>query len=557
MMHVKIVQRPTGTAPDPIRDGWIGLTLPTLNTRPRQWRSFSMAQAGASRWQRIVDMVRGRTQRLSGYAVPARAAVDILAQSQPEAADWYRANAASLLKRRGYFLFDSQACEPIGGTTGGNIWLSQRYRRWFPASPGRIALIWAAATMIGIADTICFGNEEQRTVLATLYQSATPVFAGLLAAWVLRLRGSALHLLCALVSLDCALHLIGFAVKFAVAPDTVDAVDSALFGVQMFGTAALIGGGFRELRSPGRRVMAYLLAIAVSMGAMELAELNYDFWTLSQKVRPLIGRADPDDAADRAPDIEEDRLWEAQPDLLAHQIAGLRPRDAGKTNVYAIAVAASGGQELFGREARAALHAVATHFGATDRGGVLLSNAEADQLHTPLATRGSIAAAARAIAGIADRANDVLFVYLVSHGSRDAELASDLANYQSVQPISAASTAEALRAAPVDHRIIVVSACFAASWIPALANANTIVITAAAKDRTSFGCDDQRDMTVFGEAMIGSMGSPKVSLHDAFEDAKRKIAAEETKEHETPSQPQVYVGRNMAALWNSAPAQTR
>jgi hypothetical protein len=40
-----------------------------------------------------------------------------------------------------------------------------------------------------------------------------------------------------------------------------------------------------------------------------------------------------------------------------------------------------------------------------------------------------------------------------------------------------------------------------------------------------------------------------VSLHDAFEDAKRKIAGEERTENVTPSLPQVFVGRNMQAFW--------
>jgi len=118
-----------------------------------------------------------------------------------------------------------------------------------------------------------------------------------------------------------------------------------------------------------------------------------------------------------------------------------------------------------------------------------------------------------------------------------------------VQPISSNSLARALKDADVHRRIIVISACFAATWAPALANDNTIVIAAAAKDRTSFGCDDSREITVFGEAFLGSLASPTISLRDAFEQAKRKIAAEETRQDVTPSLPQAFVGRNMTALW--------
>ena len=135
----------------------------------------------------------------------------------------------------------------------------------------------------------------------------------------------------------------------------------------------------------------------------------------------------------------------------------------------------------------------------------------------------------------------------------DAELASSVPNYQPVQAISADSTARALQHAGVTRRVIVVSACFSGTWIPALANDDTIVITAAAKDRTSFGCDDSRSLTYFGEAFLGSLAPDNVSLRDAFEAAKRKVAAQESQEQLTPSQPQVFVGRNMQELWLGKP----
>lgn len=559
MMRVRIVRRPVGLAPEWVRNAWIGLTLPTQFPRPRIWRSISIERASASRLQRIGDVLRGRTQRLSGYAVPATAAVGILAETQPEAAEWWRANAAEMLSRRSFLLFDADSCVFLGEATGGSIWLSQRYKRMAPASPGRIALLWIAATVVCIADSICFGAQSQRSVVGSLYLSGTPILAALLAAWILRLRGTTLHLLSALVTLDLAIRLTGFLCKLALSPAYDDHVEGILSIVQAAAIGSVIAGGFQHLRSLRRRVAAYMVAILVSIGASHLSDLDYDFWRLSNQVRPLIGRADPDSPEDHKPEIETDRLWDAQPGLIAQQLAALHPRETGTTNVYAMAIAGSGTQALFGREAQAAVHAVAAHFGADDRGSVVLSNAEADEMHTPLATRTNIAAVAHGIGAKADHAHDLLFVYLASHGSRTAELTSALPDYQSVQPISSTSTAQALRGANIDRRIIVVSACYAATWIPALANANTIVIAAAAKDRTSFGCDDSRDLTVFGEAFLAGLASPTISLHDAFEDAKRKIATQEAKDQATPSLPQAYVGHNMEGLWlgNDCPTKPR
>jgi hypothetical protein len=263
-----------------------------------------------------------------------------------------------------------------------------------------------------------------------------------------------------------------------------------------------------------------------------------------------LGRSDSSQTADtQPPKIDDDVLWGAQPALIEKARAGFQPRSPGRSNVYAMAVAGSGEQALFSREAREALRVAALHFGDDSRGGALLSNGAVDLMRSPLATRANIAAIAQAVGERADHKQDLLFLYLVSHGGQTAELESDLPTYREVQAISSVSTAQALKGAGVARRIVVVSACYSATWIPALADDNTIVITAAAKDRTSFGCDDTRHFTVFGEAFLASLAARGVSLHDVFEDAKRKISVEEQKDNVTPSLPQAFVGRNMEALW--------
>lgn len=115
--------------------------------------------------------------------------------------------------------------------------------------------------------------------------------------------------------------------------------------------------------------------------------------------------------------------------------------------------------------------------------------------------------------------------------------------------ITAASMDSALDDAKIGRRIIIVSACYSGSWIPALAGDNTIVVTASAKDRTSFGCSDERDLTYFGEAFLTGPLRNGASFKQAFEVAKKKIAGWETSENLTPSKPQAYVGKNMREFW--------
>jgi hypothetical protein len=254
--------------------------------------------------------------------------------------------------------------------------------------------------------------------------------------------------------------------------------------------------------------------------------------------------------------LDVNQLWRTQPQLLAHDLDALQPRRAGHANVYAFAVAAQGSQQLFSREAQLALQVAAARFDGSYRGGVLLSNTAADLPSHPLATQANIAAVARGIAGRIDPERDIALIYLASHGSPGAWLATDLPNHRQLVPISSASLAEALAQAGIKRRIIIISACFSASWIPALASDDTIVITAAAKDRTSFGCDDTRRLTFFGEAFLEGPLARGASLRDAFEAARGTVSKWEAQEQFEPSMPQAFVGRNMQALWTerAAPA---
>ena len=266
-------------------------------------------------------------------------------------------------------------------------------------------------------------------------------------------------------------------------------------------------------------------------------------------------KAQPAPVAAAMPQIDE--LWQAQPQIMAQELEALRPRVAGRANVYAIAVAAQGSQRLFSREAQLALQVASARFGADYRGGVLLSNGMPDLLAHPLATQDGVAAAARGIASRIDPAQDIVIVYLASHGAPEGWIATSLPTRATFPPISAASLAAALTQTGIRRRVIIVSACFAASWIPALASDDTIVIAAAAKDRTSFGCDDSRQLTYFGEAFLTGPLARGASLHDAFETARGRVAKWEADERFQPSMPQAFVGRNLQALWTERAAGPR
>jgi hypothetical protein len=286
-----------------------------------------------------------------------------------------------------------------------------------------------------------------------------------------------------------------------------------------------------------RRVAAIVLAGAGALAVVSGASHSV-FWNATARAQA---------PAAAMPHINQ--LWQEQKQRLASALDALQPRVAGRANVYAVAVAAQGTQQLFSREAQLALEVAAARFGGNFRGGVLLSNALPDLLSHPLATQDNVAAAARGIGGRIDPAQDLVVVYLTSHGSPEGWLSTNLPSQATFPPINAGSLAAALSQAGIRRRVVIVSACFSGSWIPALASNDTIVITAAAKDRSSFGCDERRRLTYFGEAFLEGPLARGASLREAFEKARGTVASWEESQRVMPSLPEASVGRNLQALW--------
>ena len=62
----------------------------------------------------------------------------------------------------------------------------------------------------------------------------------------------------------------------------------------------------------------------------------------------------------------------------------------------------------------------------------------------------------------------------------------------------------------------------------------------------SFGCGAESDFTYFGKAYFDQALRTTYSFTGAFDAARRSIEARERAEGRTPSNPQMYVGREIA-----------
>lgn len=241
--------------------------------------------------------------------------------------------------------------------------------------------------------------------------------------------------------------------------------------------------------------------------------------------------AHAEDAADAA---------QVQRALIDAQVARFDNTPDPRGRVYFLGFAGYGEQRVFAEEIKLAAQRAGERYGSSMR-SVLLLNDRRDLTTWPLASPSSLRYALKAIAGVMDRDEDVLFLALSSHGERDATI--DVSNTGlTPEKLSASTLASLLEESGIRWRVIVVSACFSGTFIKPLANNHTIVITAAAKNRTSFGCSDKRDLTYFGEAFYRDALRRPTYLRAAFEAARQDIREREQAENFRPSQPQAYFG---------------
>lgn len=110
-MNIKIVRRPIGEAPEWLRDEWIGLSLPLALKRERNWRALGVLTGPHGWLPQLWALVLGKSFIVTGFAVDAKAAVEILAERNPRAAAWWHEHAPQMLDGRRYFIFDTPACE--------------------------------------------------------------------------------------------------------------------------------------------------------------------------------------------------------------------------------------------------------------------------------------------------------------------------------------------------------------------------------------------------------------------------------------------------------------
>lgn len=244
--------------------------------------------------------------------------------------------------------------------------------------------------------------------------------------------------------------------------------------------------------------------------------------------------------------LDAEGISRRQPLLLEQALAGLEGTRADQPpRLFFVGFAGYGWEAVFKREALAVRALFDERFGTKGRSLVLVNHpTTVDGI--ALANAANLDRVLQHIGGLMNRDVDTLFLFLTSHGSKNL-FAVEMPGF-AFDGLTPAELKAMLDRSRIKNRIVVVSACHSGSFIPALAGPTTLVIAAAHADRTSFGCDDRREWTYFGEAFFNRALLQERSFERAFQLARRTIGRWERQERLVPSRPQISVGAELRPL---------
>lgn len=257
------------------------------------------------------------------------------------------------------------------------------------------------------------------------------------------------------------------------------------------------------------------------------------------------GRLLHDPAGNRLPDPLELGLLR-QGTLLADALDAV-PASTPAAELYTLTVAGDGQQSVFMREVDYVDKLMRERFAA--HGQITLVNHRDHLADRPLATRENMA---RAVSRMAEQSGseDLIFIYLTSHGSADHQLALTQPRL-ALEDLPATDLAALLAPLAERNKIVVISACYSGGFIEPLKSPNTLVITAARADRVSFGCSEENDFTYFGRALFAEALQKNPDIEQAFAMAQVGVAEREQADDYQASEPQIWAPEQVVEHWRA------
>ena len=179
--------------------------------------------------------------------------------------------------------------------------------------------------------------------------------------------------------------------------------------------------------------------------------------------------------------------------------------------------------------------------------GVLPANIKELSMNSRARKSGSIASSAGNLAGALQQLSvgdqDACLIHMTSHGSPQGFY---LRNAPAITPQKLDSILE--QTCGERPTVVLISACYSGVFVgPSMQKKNRIILTAARKDRTSFGCSAENEYTYWDSCLINSLPVSE-SWKSLYGNIQQCVQTKESEGHFKPSLPQAYFGEKVSNL---------
>lgn len=255
-------------------------------------------------------------------------------------------------------------------------------------------------------------------------------------------------------------------------------------------------------------------------------------------IRPTVAST-PAKPPNERPPIDGEAVMMGQHALVAETVAAIKPARDAESELYFVGFAPYSWQDVFKREVTAVKALFDERFGTAGR-SIILQNHRDSITSIPLASVSNLATVLGEIGRRMQPERDVLVLFVTSHGDEERIAVSmEGVRLNNLTPVRLLN---ALDQAGIKNRVLILSACYSGSFVKTLSDENTMILTAARADRTSFGCSNEREWTFFGDAYFNHALRQERSFVTAFERARGLVETWEKEQGLTGSDPQIFVG---------------
>lgn len=241
--------------------------------------------------------------------------------------------------------------------------------------------------------------------------------------------------------------------------------------------------------------------------------------------------------------INQEVTYYRQFQFIEEAKAQLLSQRKGVSDIYFVGFGSYASQDVFMKEVQYAKRVLDEKYDTQGRSIALINNIKTLE-DTPLASKSNLTLVLDHIGKLIDPEEDILFLYLTSHGSKEQQLSVKLMPL-TLNSIGPSDLKAALESSNIKYRVILVSACYSGGFVEPLIDDYTVVFTASAKDKKSFGCGSKNNFTYFGRAVFKEHMEHNYNLIDAFGKAIESIRIRENAGKLEPSEPQLFIGNKI------------